>query len=102
MFGKHGTYTGAEGRQLEFPIVVGGKEEKGNLGHHVAESGRGFQAIHFGHGEIENDQVGGKLLGFLDGVHSVNGFATNSEFRMGIEKRTELPTDYFMIVNDQD
>jgi hypothetical protein len=80
---------------------VRGEEEEGDGGHHEAEGGGGFKAVHFGHGEIENDQIGGELLGFLDGVNTVNCFATNGEFGIGIEKGTELPTDDFMIVHHQ-
>jgi|SRR5258706_5776516 len=101
MLGEHGADARAEGCKLQLTAVVRSEEKKRNGGHHVAESGGGFQAIHFGHGEIENDQVGGELLGFLNSVHSVNCFAANGEFGKGIEKRTELPTDYFMIVHEQ-
>jgi hypothetical protein len=101
MLGEDGTYTGAASYQLQFSAVVRGEEEEKNAGHHVAESGGGFQAIHLRHGEIENDQVGGELLGFFDGVNSVNSLATNGEFGISVEKRTELPTNDLVIVHDQ-
>jgi len=98
---EHSGYSGAERRQFQFPTVVRGEEEKGNLGHQVAKSGGGFQAVHFRHGEIENDQVGAKLLGFLDSLNSVNCLAADSELRMRVEKRTELATNDLVIVNEQ-
>src|ERR1700730_1348500 len=101
MLGEDGTYAGAAGGQLEFPAVVRGEEEERNVGHHVAEGGGRFQAVHFGHGEIENDEVGGELLGFLDSVNAVNRFATNGEFGVLAEKGTELPTNDFVIVHNQ-
>jgi hypothetical protein len=77
-----------------------GEQEKRDRGHHVFESGGGFQAVHLGHGEIENDQVGRELLGFLDGVNAVNGLAANSELAMRVEKTAELPTDSLVVVHN--
>jgi hypothetical protein len=80
---------------------MGGKEEEGNTRQDVAESGGGFQAAHFRHREIKDDEVGGELLGFLDGVHAVNGLAANGELGMRVEKATKLPADDFVIVYQQ-
>lgn len=102
VLGEHGGYTGAERRQFQFPAVVRGEQEKRNLGHHAAKSGGGFQAVHFRHREVENDQVGTELLGFLNGVNTVNRLAANGELRMRVEKQTELATNDFVIVNEQD
>jgi hypothetical protein len=101
VLGENGAYSGAEGGQLKFPAVVGGEEEERNAGQDVPEGRGGFQAVHLRHGEIENDEVGGELLGFLDGVHAVNSLAANGELGMRIEKRTELTADDFVIVYQQ-
>src|SRR5882672_3999632 len=101
MFGEYRADAGTEGGELHFSAVVHGEKEKGNRGHHVFESGGGLQAIHFGHGEIENYQVWRKFLGFLDGIRSVNGLAANGELAMSVEKAAELPTDSLMVVHNQ-
>jgi len=101
VLGEHGGYAGAERGQFQFTAIVRGEKEKRNIGHHVAESGGGFQAIHFRHREIENDQVGREAPGFLDGLNTVNRLAANGEIRMRVEKQSELPTNDLVIVNKQ-
>jgi hypothetical protein len=102
MLGEHGRNSGADRGQFQFTRVVGGEEEERNAGQDVAESGGSFQTVHFRHGEIENDEVGGELLGFLDGVDTVNGLAANGEVGMRSEKQTELAANHFVIVDEQD
>ena len=101
VLGEHGGYAGAERRQLQLAAVVRGEKEKRNVGHHVANSGGSFQAVHFRHREVENDQVGTELLGFLNGVNTVNRLAANGELRMRVEEQSELPTNDLVIVNEQ-
>ena len=36
-----------------------------------------FRTGHNGHGQIEQNQIGLELLGFLDGLHAVRGLATD-------------------------
>jgi hypothetical protein len=79
---------------------VDGEQKKRDGRHHVFESGGGFQAVHLGHGEVENDQVRRKLLGFLDGVNAVNGLAANGELAMRVEKTAKLPTDSLVVVHN--
>lgn len=101
VLGEHGRYAGAERRQLQLAAIVRGEKEKRNIGHHVAKGRGRLQPVHLWHGEIENDQIGAELLGFLDGLNSVNRLAANGEIRMRVEKQSELPTNDLVIVNKQ-
>ena len=47
-------------------------------GDSVANGARGFEAIHFGHGEIEQDQVGFGFFDVLDGLQTGGGFQQTS------------------------
>jgi hypothetical protein len=60
-----------------------------------------FQAIQVGHAYIHNDQVGMKLVGLLDGILPIHGFATNLTSLLRSEERTYAPADHFMIIGNQ-
>ena len=101
MFGENCANSGAESGQLEFAGVVGCEEEKRDARQNITESGSRFQTVHLRHREIENDEVGGELLGFLDGIDAVNRFAANGELGIRVEKRTELAANHFVIIYEQ-
>jgi hypothetical protein len=42
-----------------------------------------------------------KLMGLLDGILSVHGFAANLTSLLGSQERTYAPADHFMIVGNQ-
>lgn len=85
MFREDRANTGGTCRQLEFPAVVGGEEKKRSVRQYVFKGGGSFKAIHFRHSQIKDDEVGGKLLCFLNRIYAIDGFAANAELRMGSE-----------------
>ena len=48
----------------------------------------GLQAVHAGHGNIENDQVRIEVAGLLESVNAVNSWAANLEAWLTFEKMT--------------
>ena len=58
-----------------------------------------FQAIHGGHGDVEEHDVGLVLFDFVDGIDTVDGLANNFDIRFGAQNLADTPTDALTVVN---
>jgi hypothetical protein len=80
---------------------VHGQEHDCRIGCQFAEVGSGVEAVEDGHGEIENDEVGGDFFGEVDGFASVAGFTGNGE-AIGKVELGQLATDCGIVVDKED
>ena len=67
---------------------IPGKQNDRRPLHSGAQLASGLQAVHTGHSDIENNQVGIEVAGFFEGVNSVDSFATNFKTRLTLEEMT--------------
>jgi hypothetical protein len=79
-----------------------GDDEDFGLGSVAADEFGGGEAVHGGHGDIEEDYVGLKLGGFFNGVAAVFGFAADFPFRVKREEHFEAGAYGEAVVCDQD
>jgi hypothetical protein len=80
---------------------VQGQEHDGGFGSQFAKLRGGVETIEDGHGEIEDDEVGGNFLGEVDGFAAVAGFTGNGE-AIGKVEPGQLATDCGVVVDKED
>ena len=79
------------------PKVCSQHEDR-HFRHHLLEYLCGLDAIHYRHGEVEDNQVGFDLLGFLQCVHPVFCLET-FEFQF-LEVPTQGFADVWLVIDD--
>lgn len=82
-------------------IKHGVKDDRG-CGHSGVEQGGGLDAVHGGHGEIENDEVGAEGASLVEGFGAVDGFAADLEVGLKIEKSAEGMSYGGFVFDDED
>ena len=65
---------------------VHGEDEDFRFGRFFANNAGHFKTIHFGHGEVEKDEIGFGFFDVLDGFDAGGGFATNLQARLGFKE----------------
>ena len=58
---------------LVFGGVLRGEEENGNGASELTQTAGDFEAVHAGHHDVEDNQIGGLGVGLLEGVAAVAG-----------------------------
>jgi hypothetical protein len=66
------------------------------------QNGSGFCAVHFGHRQVEEDQVRRSFLGFLNSLNAVFGISADSEPVIAFYHRPKQRTDRWIVVYDED
>ena len=79
-----------------------GDDEDFGLGSVAADEFGGGEAVHGGHGDVQEDYVGLELGGFFYGIAAVFGFAADFPFGMKLEEHLQAGTDGEAVVYDQD
>ena len=79
-----------------------GDDEDFGLGCVAADKFGGGEAVHGGHGDVEEDDVGLKLGGFLHGVAAVFGFPADGPFGVKLEEHFEAGAYGQAVVCDED
>ena len=100
--GKDGI--GADGGHEGFAelFAVHGKHDDADVGHGLLELKGDVGAVYGGHGEVEEDQIGGELAGHFEGFRAVEGFAANLDFGGVVEKGADDVADVDVVVGNQD
>src|SRR5262245_9979085 len=81
--------------------VVHGEKQDGNLGRDPLQLGRCLTAIHAGHGEIENDQIGLVGLRHRNGLAAVRGFLKGFHRSVAGQEFPQYATDDIAVVHNQ-
>jgi hypothetical protein len=68
------------------------------IGKIAANHSRGFQTIQVWHADIHDDEVGVKLMRFLDSILPIHGFPANFAIPPCRQQRANASADYFVIV----
>jgi hypothetical protein len=100
-FGEDESDAGALGLVGDDGGRVHGEKDDGGVGEDDAQLGCSFQAVHYGHGKVEDDQVRSEFSCEVDGFLAVAGFAADGE-AVGEEERLELAADGGIVVDDED
>jgi len=79
---------------------VNGKNQDVRSGTTFANCASRIQAIHHGHGDVQNHQVGVKRLGLVYGFLSIGGFTADLEIGPGCKGGTNPPSDQLLIVSN--
>jgi len=80
---------------------VHSQEHDCRIGRQFAELGSGVETVEDGHGEIEDDEVGGNFFGEVDGFAAVAGLTGNGE-AIGKVQLGQLATDCGVVVDKED
>jgi hypothetical protein len=83
-------------------LIVLGQEKDFCFGSNSLYLARGFQSIHSGHGNIQDDNVRLKLPGMNDRVGTICGIANNRKARFGAKECADCSACNLMVVNDDD
>src|ERR1700737_1839275 len=82
-------------------LTVHSEKDDGSSGQHASENRGGLEAVHHGHGDIEQDDIRLKTPGFFDGFHTVGGFITNVKVRALAKKHLEGRSDGAFVVSNE-
>ena len=66
-----------------------------------AKHGGSFDAVHVGHGEIEDYEIGLKSDSFIDGFDTVGSFAANFKWGMVLEKNSHRIANGNLVFDDE-
>ena len=66
-----------------------------------AKQGGRFDAVHVGHGEIEENDVGLKSDGFINGFDTVGGFAAHFKWGVVLQKNAHRVADGNFVFDDE-
>ena len=91
-----------EGLSDGWKLVVLGQEKDFRLGSDSLYFAGGFQAVHAGHGNIQDHNVRLKLLRVSDRVDTVGGIADNGKVRFGAKECADSLASDRMVVHDDD
>lgn len=83
-----------------FGTLVHGDYKDGYGGAALVDLFGSGNAVHDGHGDVEEDDVRVEKKGFIDGFGTVGGFGDNLEVDVGFEKGAKTAADDFVIVGD--
>lgn len=84
----------------EFAVAVGGDEDGGD-GELFLEDAGGFEAVHLGHADVEQGDVGVVLAGELDGSDAVAGRPDDFQAEVG-KLGGELASEEGFVLGDED
>ena len=79
-----------------------GQEKDFRLGSNSLYFARGFQAVHAGHGNIQDYNVGLKLFCVSHRVGAVGGIADNGKVRFGAKECADGLASERVVINDED
>ncbi len=82
---------GVHGEGDDFDLRIGGVDFSGC-----------FHAVEAGHGDIDEDDVGGKLRGHGDGIAAVLGLGDDCEAIGIIEQRSDASSHHGVVIDDED
>src|ERR1700739_1836603 len=80
--------------------MVGVKQDRHVRGVCKNLAGRA-QPVHLRHCQVENDDIGGKLGGFLSGLAAVCAFSTTLPVRVSLEQRLQHLPYQLLVVCDE-
>lgn len=81
--------------------IVHGENDDFGVGREAPDLARGFESIHYGHADVEDDKVGLQVEDFLHGLLAVLSFAADVPAVDAIEQRLHAATNHFMVVYEQ-
>lgn len=99
--GEDGVDSYVGGERVRESFGVHGEGDDANLRQQAFQDGRSFHAVHAGHGDIQKDQIGLELAGFVDGVNAVGGFAADDESGAHGETSANGCANGGVVVNDE-
>lgn len=82
-------------------FAVAGENDDFGVGRLKSDLAGGVQAVHNGHGEIEEHDVGLELRCHAEGLLAIARFAGDSDVAFGFEQRFETLSDDAVIIDDQ-
>jgi hypothetical protein len=94
--------TGSSGIHCANGIGVVRKKNDGSGDVSAPQLASGLKPIHAGHLEVENNQIGAKMQGFLEGVQAVNRFAADLVGCLALEKVTRGRPYHGIVVDNED
>ena len=101
-FGDVGADAGLCGVAGEVEGFEVGDDEDFGVGGVAADEFGGGEAVHGGHGDVEEDYVGLQLGGFGYGVVAVIGFAADGPVVVKLEEQFQAGSDGGAVVGDED
>ena len=81
-------------------VVGGGEDHGGRTRARRIHQLQHLEAVEFGHLDIEEEQVGGKIGHGFDGFEAVGAFGGDFDFRMRGEQFAEEAAGQFLVVHD--
>ena len=78
------------------------KQDDFHFGMLFSNNAGGFQTIHARHGHIHQNNFRTELIGKLDRVAAIAGFAAHFPFRKRLQDRFDAPPDEGMVIDNQD
>jgi len=100
-FGEDEIGTGLQSLGGDGVDGVHGQKHDGGFGGQFAELRGGVETVEDGHGEIEDDEVGGNFFGEVDSFAAVAGFTGNGE-AIGEVELGQLATDCGVVIDKED
>jgi hypothetical protein len=74
------------GELLAKNVAKHGVNDNGDIGHPAPEHRGSLNAIHVGHGKIEDDEIRLEGMRFFDRFRAIRGFAANLKRRLRLKK----------------
>jgi hypothetical protein len=99
--GDEATSAGLLGCLGERFQLVHGKHQDRCLRGGLKDTSRGFQAVHHGHGEIHNNEIGTQFVGFANGFFTVGSLTANFNVAARFKDTGHSFSYGFVIVGNQ-
>jgi hypothetical protein len=96
--------TGAAAQNFASDVFgkVHGKDQDVGLGRFVTNEAGHFEAVHFRHGEIQEDEIGLVLFDVFNRFDAGGGFAAHFDSGLRFEQRANAATHHGVIIRYQD
>ena len=78
------------------------EDEDFDVGKFTTQEFGGLQAVHEGHVDVHEDDIGQELLGFPNGFNAIGGFADDFDAFLLGKAQTNSSADNWMIINQQE
>ena len=85
-----------------FLVIEGGQHDHLAAGQLPVDLGRGHDAIHDGHADVHQDDIGVQRQRFFDGFLAVDGLTDHADALLDVQQRRDAFTHQALIVHDQD
>jgi hypothetical protein len=100
-FDEAGVGAGFLGLLSDLRGIVHGEDDDFRVGCEAPDLPGGFESVHYGHADVEDDEVGLEIEDFLYGFFTVLSFAANIPAVDAIEQRLHAATHNFVVVYEQ-